>query len=106
MTFNPSYTGLGELLTSPEMQAAMLAKVEKAKNYAEALSPVGPPDDPHRGQYRASWEVESGVREQPSRRAYGRLTNTADYAASVEFGNSRGSDGQYVATRAIDAMKE
>lgn len=105
MSFNPSYTGLGELLVSPEMQAAMREKAQKAADYAEAMSPVGPEGDPHRGEYRASWEVESGVREEPSRRAYGRVTNTTDYAASVEFGNSH-MDGQYVLTRAIDAMRE
>lgn len=102
--FDPSYAGLGELLVSPEMQAAMRQKAQQAADYAEALSPVGPVGDPHRGLYKSSWEVDSGVRSAPSRRAYGRVTNTTDYAASVEFGNGR-MDGQYVLTRAIDAMK-
>lgn len=103
--FNPSYRGLGLVLISPEMQAAMLAKAKKAKDYAEAISPVGPPDDPHRDEYKASWETESGVQRRTTSRAYGRLTNTADYAVDVEFGNSH-QDGQYVVTRSIDAMKE
>jgi hypothetical protein len=76
---------------------------EGQADYAEAISPVGPASDPHRGEYKAAWEVESGVREEPTRRAYGRITNSKDYAASVEFGNSH-QHGQYVLTRAIDAM--
>jgi hypothetical protein len=49
--------------------------------------------------------VESGIREEPTRRAYGRITNSKDYAASVEFGNSH-QQGQYVLTRAIDMIRE
>lgn len=103
--FNASYTGLGELLVSPEMQAAMRDFAEKGKTAAEDLSPVGPASDPHRGEYKAGWGVESGVREEPTRRAYGRIFNDVDYSASVEFGNSH-QQGQYVLTRAIDLMRE
>lgn len=46
--FDPSYTGLGELLVSPEMQHAMHEFAKKAKDAAVATSPVGPPGYPHR----------------------------------------------------------
>jgi hypothetical protein len=105
VSFNPSYTGLGELLVSPEMQAAMRQLAEKGRTAAEAISPVGPASDPHRGEYKAAWGVESGIREERTRRAYGRITNSKDYAASVEFGNSH-QQGQYVLTRAIDMIRE
>lgn len=105
MTFNPSYHGVGELLCSPEMVAAMHHFASKGRDAAELLSPVGTPPDPHPGAYKGDWSVESGVRETPSRRAYARITNGRDYAASVEFGNGR-MDGQYVLTRAIDLMRE
>lgn len=104
--FNPSYVGLGELLISPEMQAAMHEKARKIAEAAAASSPVGDEHDPHRGEYRASWEVHSGIREEPTRRAVGRVVNDRDYAAAVEFGTSRGQQGQYVLTRAIDAARE
>lgn len=103
--FNPSYKGLGELLVSPEMQAAMRQLAEKGKDAAVAISPVGPPSDPHRGAFKEAWEVDSGIREEPTRRAFGRITNPLDYSASVEFGN-RHMQGQYVLTRAIDIIRE
>ncbi|MGZ4621459.1 MAG: hypothetical protein ACXVGF_04780 [Blastococcus sp.] len=103
--FNPSYVGLGELLASPEMQAHMRSRADKIRDAAEAISPIGPENDPHRGEYKASWEVDSGVRDTPTRRAYARVTNPVDYAASVEFGNGR-MQGQYTLTRAIDFARE
>lgn len=101
-TFKPSYPGIGEVLTSGEMQAHMHSLAQKVASAAEAGSPVGGEGDRHPGQYAASWEVESGVQSHTTRRAYGRVTNSVDYAASVEFGNGH-MDGQYVLTRAIDA---
>lgn len=103
--FNPSYAGLGELLVSPEMQAAMHEFAKKGKDAAVATSPVGPPSDPHRGEYRDAWETDSGIQDGPTRRAYGEVSNPVDYAASIEFGNGR-MEGQYVLTRAIDMMRE
>ena len=104
-SYNPSYHGIGELLASPEMQAHMHHDADKIRDAAEAMSPIGPASDPHRGEYKASWEVDSGVRESPSRRAYGRVSNPVDYAASLEYGNGR-MEGQYVLTRAIDFARE
>jgi hypothetical protein len=109
-TFNPSYSGLGELLFSPEMQAAMHAKAKKIAETAAATSPVGPLTDSERQRYIDSWRVESGVRDEPSRRAVARVINDSDHAAAVEFGNGRTSrktiEPHYTLTRAIDAARE
>lgn len=110
--FNPSYTGLGELLSSPEMVVGMKHFAEKIKERAEVMSPVGDEHDPHRGDYKAGWSVESGVREAPSRRAFARVHNDVDYAAAIEFGNGRRAGRRsfnvpnYTLTRAIDAARE
>lgn len=108
--FNPSYTGLGELLVSPEMQAAMREKAEKIKTAAEAMSPIGPLTDDERTRYRDAWEVDSGVREEPSRRAYATVSNPTPYSAAIEWGNGRTSrktiEAHYVLTRAIDAARD
>lgn len=104
--FNPSYVGLGELLVSPEMQRAMHDLAKKAKDAAVVSSPVGPPSDPHRGEYRDAWATDSGIQEGTTRRAYGEVSNPVDYAASIEFGNGRGTQAHYVLTRAIDMIRE
>ena len=108
--FNPSYTGLGELLVSPEMVAAMRAKADKIKAAAEVTSPVGPLTDAERAHYRDSWSVDAGVRGEPSRRAYARVENSSDHAAAVEFGNGRTRrktiEPHYTLTRAVDAARE
>jgi hypothetical protein len=98
--FNPDFRGLGELLRSQEMQTAMRATASKIAEAARATAPVDS------GEYRDSFEVSSGVRESPSRRAYGRVINETPYAASVEFGNSQGSPAQHVLGRSIDAAKD
>jgi hypothetical protein len=79
--FKPSYRGIGVMLRSEFMQAAMEARAERVKLYAEFLAPVdADPDDQHRGLYKASFEVESGVRAGRrggrTRRAYGRSTSS------------------------------
>jgi hypothetical protein len=105
-SFKANYRGIGEMLSSPQMQAAMHSKAEKIATAAEAMAPVGPVNDPHRGDYKAGFEVSSGVRSTPSRRAYGRVENNVPHAASVEFGNAKGSPAQHVLGRALDAAKD
>ena len=106
--FEPNRRGLGELLASPQMQAAMREKAEKIRAAAEATSPVGPATDGE--HYRDSWSVDSGVRDEPTRRAYARISNSSDHAAAVEFGNGRTRrktiEPHYTLTRAIDAARE
>lgn len=105
MSFNANYHGLGELLKSLEMQHAMHKKAEEIATAAVAIAPVGDPStDPHSGEYKSSFRVESGVQRKTTERAYGRVTNDAGHAAEVEFGN-RNHAGQHVLSRAVDASR-
>lgn len=111
--YKPNHSGLGELLRGAELQAEMHRRAERIKEAAEASAPVGPPSDPHRGQYKGSFEVDSGVMRdvQGNRRAYGRVTNTTDYAVAVEYGTGGRSaaptqSAHHTLTRAMDFAKE
>jgi len=107
--FDPSYVGLGELLVSPEMQAAMHDKAAKIADAARATSPIGPLSDAEKTHYVDSFTVSSGVQEGKTRRAYGEVENDSPHAAAVEFGNGRTRaktiDAHYTLTRAIDAAR-
>lgn len=109
-SFQPNPRGLGELLASERMQAGMRALAEKGAEAARATSPIGPMTDEEKEHYVESWSVSSGVRDLPTRRAYGRISNSSDHAAAVEFGNGRTSpktiEPHHVLTRAIDAIRE
>lgn len=111
--FNPSYEGLGALLRGPEMQAEMKRRAEKIEAAAIADAPVGPPSDPHRGEYRDSFKVSSGVETdvKGERRAYGRVRNEASYAVAVEYGNGGTSKGptagaHHTLGRALDHARD
>lgn len=90
------------VLAAPWMVAEMRRRAEKVKERAEATAPVGGEDDPHRGLYKASFEVDSGVRNEPTRRAFGRVTNTAPYAIDVEYGSKHNRRYRTLG-RALDA---
>lgn len=109
-SFQPDYHGLGELLASEGMRAAMHEKAGHIADAARAISPIGPLTDREKEHYIEAWTVSSDVRDEPTRRAYGQVSNDSDHAAAVEFGNGRTSpktiDAHYVLTRAIDAARE
>jgi len=108
--FDPSYAGLGELLVSPEMQEAMKSRAEKIADVARATSPVGPLSDKERTRYRDAWEVDSGIQDGKTRRAYGEVKNETPYSAAIEYGNGRTRgktiEPHFTLTRAIDAARE
>ena len=83
--FKASYTGIGEMLRAPFMQAEMRARAEAIRDVAEAIAPVDE-SSPHPGRYKASFGVESGIRAGTKPRAYGRVYNTAPEALAVEYG--------------------
>jgi hypothetical protein len=105
--FNASYSGIGELLRSPQMEAAMRARAEAIKTKAEATAPVGDPkSDPHPGRYRDSFKVESGRDGGRKRdRAYGRVLNDSPEAFYVEYGSSK-IDARHTLLNAAQAVKE
>lgn len=66
------------------MKSQMRFRAAKIMVSAQAMSPV------ETGEYKASFEIESGVRQTGrTRRAYGRVSNTAPHAMAVEFGWGR-----------------
>lgn len=89
-TFRASYTGIGELLKSPRVEAEMRRRAEKVLAAAEAAAPVSVTSG-HPGRYKASFTASSGLRDD---RAYGRVTNSAPEAIDVEYGR-----GEYTTTR-------
>lgn len=112
--YEPSYSGIGEMLRSPEMQAHMRGRAEKIAAAAEALAPVGPGEELQ--HYRDSFEVSSGTdvllagdAQAGSARAYGRVTNTSEHAAAIEWSNFRTRKAtitaQHVLGRSIDAAR-
>lgn len=86
--FTGSYSGIGQLLCADFIEADMLRRAEKVRAAAESAAPVSrSPKDRHRGRYKASFSVSSGIREgKRNRRACGRVVNTAPEARFVEFG--------------------
>jgi hypothetical protein len=111
--FDPSYEGLGELLRGPEMQAEMKRRAYRAVIAAAADAPVGPPSDPHRGEYRDSFHVEAGVMTdvKGERRAYGKVSNSSPHAVAVEYGKGGRSKGptssaHHTLGRALDSMRD
>lgn len=102
VNWNWRYDDFGELLRGAEMKAYLEQKAEDVAKAARQLAPVGtPPEDTHPGLYRDSFEVDSGL--EPSR-AFGRVTNTAPYAAAVEYGNGR-IQAHHVLSRALDIAR-
>jgi HK97 gp10 family phage protein len=81
--FRPNRKGIGQMLRSPQMEAAMRARAQRIKEKAQADAPVDS------GTYAASFEVDStregGVHGD---RAEARVINTAPHAVAVEFGTS------------------
>ena len=103
--FNASYEGIGQMLKSPEMQAAMHALAEKVAARAEAIAPFDP-HDPDGEHYKDAFEVSSGVRHgSKTERAYGRVTNTDKAAVFVEFG-TKNNPRHRTLGRALDALRE
>jgi hypothetical protein len=101
---------MGSMLKRPWMLQAVLPTAHRALGVAQALSPTGDPaQDPHPGEYRASFGVEYGLKSikflgRPGRRQVATLVNRSNHAGIVEYGNSK--TPEYRVLRAtIDAMK-
>jgi hypothetical protein len=102
--FKLNYSGVGEMLRSPEMQAEMLRRVKRMQAYAEATAPYDAADKDG-DHYRDHFLVESGVQHHKTSRAYGRLTNDSDHAVQVEFG-SKNNPAHHTMLRSIDAARD
>jgi len=82
VSYNASFSGIGEMLRAPFMVAAMKERAEVVKAAAEAIAPVYE-QGPHPGRYKEAFEATAGMRAD---RAYGRVENHSPEALSVEFG--------------------
>lgn len=83
--FRSNYGGIGKMLRSKEMKAAMLARAERIKADAEVLAPR------RTGDYARSFKVKAGQSRGAGdgRRAWAKVINTSDHATAVEWGASR-----------------
>lgn len=80
------------VLCAPFMVEEMRKRAERVEVRAIATAPYDP-NDRDLVHYRDNFEVSSGVRETPTRRAYGRVSNTDDPTSIfVEFGFEGGID--------------
>lgn len=77
------------VLSASWMVANMRERAERVKDAAEAMAPDAPPIGEG---YKYKFEASAGVRTSPTRRAYGRVTNTDEAARFIEFGTSEGMD--------------
>lgn len=100
--YKASYNGIGDMLRAEFMQAAMKVRAEAVADRARAIAPVDE-DSPHRGRYRDSFEVSSGVAHRKTSRAYGRVTNVAPEALAVEFG-TRNNPAHHTLVQALDGI--
>jgi hypothetical protein len=101
-----SYTGIGEMLCSPEMQQGMRRLGERVKARAEADAPVGDPsEDPHAGRYKNSFYLTTGIQHAKTSRAYAEIGNTAPEAVFVEYGDSA-NGGTHVLLNALKAIQD
>lgn len=90
--FKMSNKGVGQLLNSPMIAAEMLRRAEVIKGVAEAISPVGGPDDPHGGAYKGNWHAEvrkKAVGRSRKKRPVGVVWNSSYYARWVEYGTEK-----------------
>lgn len=104
------YSGIGSMLQRPWLQPSCLAAAEKLQAVAQAVAPVGDPEeDRHPGLYKASFVVVPIMKNAPFRgkpriRVAARLMNTAPHAWRVEHGDGR-VPWYAPMTRAIDVVK-
>lgn len=90
-----------ELLNADWMEAEMLARAERGKEFAESIAPDAPP---YGVGYISSFEVKSGKHGGiHGDRAYAELSNSSEHAVYVEFGNGH-DNGDHVLGRAMDVM--
>jgi hypothetical protein len=84
-SYSPDHEGVGRMLRSPEMEAAMRQVADRIKARAEALAPVSDSDE-HPGRYKASFHVRSHARGGATNdRAEAVVYNDAPEALYVEF---------------------
>jgi hypothetical protein len=104
-SYNPDHVGVGRMLSSPMMQAAMLQVAERIRARAEVIAPVGNPypgrhRDWHPGRYKASFRTRVQSHGGATRdRAEAIVYNDAPEALYVEYAGY-GAEPYHVLARA------
>ena len=88
VTYNPDHRGIGEMLNSDFMEAAMVSRAEIIKGRAITIAPVSDdPNDLTRGSYKASFHIRSHRHGGATKdRAEAIVYNDDPAAIYVEFG--------------------
>jgi len=103
--FDADFSGIGDMLCSPEMQADMRARAERVAARAQATAPYDA-DSKDGTHYRDAFSVESGVRGAGrSRRAYGEVSNDDAAAFQIEHGTKKTPKHRTLG-KALDAAKD
>lgn len=105
--YKPRRAGFKEIVNGPEIAAALEAIVGEAKTIAEGLAQDFRVSGEYADSFEESVKVEP-VQKGPAR-LVGRLTNTAPYAAAVEYGyqgasDAEGSKAHHVLKRTLEAL--
>jgi hypothetical protein len=99
--FRGSYAGIGEMLNSPMVAAALLKRAERVKGRCEDTAPVGDPAEPddHAGRYKAGFRVAIFPKRN-GRRPEAYVVNGTPDAFWVEYGHS-GAEPYHTMHRAL-----
>ena len=81
--FKANYKGIGQILTSRQMQREMETRARRVENNCV----VGAPEAT--GSYASSFRVETGIRPGKKPRAESKVINDDEAAPYVEWGTSR-----------------
>lgn len=93
-----------QVLCADWMVADMERRANNVADLARATAPVGPEGDPHRGLYKESFVVSSGIQNEKTRRAYGEVRNDVRYAAALEYGDGD-TEKHRTLGKALDAAR-
>lgn len=91
--YSGRYSGLGTMVSRPWLAKPCRDAAVKIMHEAQAVSPVGDPDeDRHPGLYRSSFSIESVFKNIPFRgkprlRHGAMVVNSAPHAKAVEYGD-------------------
>ena len=98
--YTVDHQGVGEMLNARFMVDHMQRVADAIRTYAEAIAPVGPATDPHRGRYKASFHTRSHTHGGATHdRAEAIVSNDAPEAQWVEWG-SAGAEPYHTLLRA------
>lgn len=81
--FRGSYKGIGQILTSKQMQDEMESRANRLEGVCQASAPHDT------GAYSQSFRVETGIRTGSKPRAESKVINDDEAAVYVEYGTSR-----------------